>query len=201
LHGVSLIFYRQSNEKCKAAETATSKAKEESARLRAAFLLKEKQFVHELRKKELEFDKLKEQLQTHFNREILAGTGVDKAELARLSLQPQDSAPSRRLSIHGNFIQPQEQQLTSSEETIDRIGGLEEENEQMRELLLSMKHLKTLLELDHHDDDEYSSKLGDTGILTMPTEWVLEEIKADIKNSLSLLSNRVAHICGISMHQ
>lgn len=170
--------------------------------------MKEKQFVHELRKKELEFDKLKEQLQTHFNREILAGTGVDKAELARLSLHPQDSATSRRLSIHGEMIQQQEQQqqFTSSEETIDRIGGLEEENEQMRELLLSMKHLlaelKTFLELDHHDDDsEYYSKLNDTGILTMPTDWVLDEIKADIENSLSLLSNRVAHICGIPMLQ
>jgi hypothetical protein len=92
-------------------------------------------------------------------------------------------------------------QTEDDSEVIDRLTGLEGENESMRTLLLSitqlLAELKHVLELD--DAESEHGRIAEAALHGMPIEWVYEEIKDDIERSLALLSKRVAQICGISL--
>jgi len=204
---------RVSEIKCKTAESAASKGKEEATRLRAAFQLKEKQFMHELRKREHQFDRLKEQLQSHFNKEmLLSGGGIERAELARLAITAE---PGHRMSIYGEMVHEselmspsdrEEQDEDSAEPLVDRLAGLESENEGMRALLLSiqqlLQELRQALELDDFDGDNRGGQqmpILEAAVAGMPVGWILEDLKAEIEGGLAQLSARVAHLCGIQL--
>lgn len=86
-------------------------------------------------------------------------------------------------------------------EIIDRLTGLETENESMRTLLLTitqlLSELKHILEIDEAESEH--GRVAEAAMNGMPIDWVYEEIKEDIERSLALLSKRVAHICGINL--
>lgn len=90
--------------------------------------------------------------------------------------------------------------MVEEEEVVDRLTGLETENEAMRSLLLSISQLltelKKILELE---DPLMVASHVDAALHGLPVEWVLDEVKEDIERSLALLSDRVAHICGIPL--
>lgn len=120
---------------------------------------------------------------------MVGGAGADRAELARLDMAAETS---HRLSIAGALLP------AAGADSVDRLAGLEDENEALRGLLLSisqlLQELRRVLELE-----EAAPAALDTAAAGLPAEWLYDLVKADIEESLGLISGRVAHMCGIAL--
>lgn len=123
---------------------------------------------------------------------------MDRAELARLSV-PADT--NHRLSIYGELVPEEELAEESEEPLVDRLAGLEDENEQLRALLMSiqqlLQELGQVLELD--ETAAVSHPVLEAAVAGMPAGWIVEDLKREIEGSLTALSKRVAQLCGIDL--
>lgn len=130
----------------------------------------------------------------------MSGTALDRAELARLSLPAE--AHNHRLSIYGEMVPEEELVAETEEPLVDRLAGLEDENEQMRALLMSiqqlLQELGNVLELDEGQQPSHNPVL-EAAISGMPSAWIVEDLKKEIETSLTSLSKRVAQLCGIDL--
>ena len=81
----------------------------------------------------------------------------------------------------------------------DRIGGLEDENAMLRQLIVDVAQLlgemKTTLELEDDQVEGVCEKVAPA----MPMQWAAGDIKGEIETDLGLLSKRIAHLCGIPL--
>jgi hypothetical protein len=91
----------------------------------------------------------------------------------------------------------------TEEPLVDRLAGLEDENEQMRALLMSIQQLLQelghVLELDEGQQQGGHHPVLEAAIAGMPSAWIVEDLKREIEGSLTSLSKRVAQLCGIDL--
>jgi hypothetical protein len=174
-------------ERCHQLETISQNATEESNRLRSAFSVKEKHFNNEVRKREREFEKLKEQLQNCLREpaSILNNARVENTINGDV-----------RLALGGNLqnsvAMSSDEDLNSPvvEET-DRVELLEHENANMRQLLASINQILGEMRKTAHltmEQDEEPVDLSKQ-TLTLPVAWIYEKVKDDIEASLATISD------------
>ena len=167
-----------------------------------------------MRKRELEFDKLREQLQaclrepaaiiaTHGHAENTFDVQAIRASLPRAGSSATDAFLSS---------EDEEQQQRSGaggmdgteSEQLDRLELLEHENANMRQLLASVNQIlaemrATALHLgaagpeggEEEADANLEARDLTTQINTLPVVWIYEQVKEEIETSLAVLSDLV----------
>ena len=189
---------REVQSRLKQFEGITQNATEEANRVKSAFTIKEKQFnvnhertilingQNEIRKREREFEKLREQLQSCL-REPASIINSSRAENVF-----DISAVRASLSIVSGEDSDGEGGTNDGDVTLDRLELLEHENANMRQLLASvnqilgeMRHITTsggeMQDVHDHDSSEQISSL--------PVAWVYEQVKDEIETSLASISD------------
>ena len=170
---------REMRARVKQLEGIAQNATEEASRVRSAFAIKEKHFGNEIRKREREFERLREQLQACLREPALTVSN------ARAENTFDVSAVRASLSA---IVDESE-----GEEASDRVELLEHENANMRQLLVSLNQILGEMrntaqpgappEEAPHDYAEQISSL--------PIAWVYEQVKGEIEASLAAISDRL----------
>ncbi len=196
-------------------EAVARAAVEDANRVKAAFALKEKHFANELRKRERDFDRLKEQLQVCLKEPTASLPAECRSENAvnqsgmRESILRSVSSPSmassdgdlgggaldvaaaRRPAATSSSSSPPLQEGDDAE--LDRCDYLEHENANLRQLLSS---ICTIL-VEIRATIERSSPPGDSPqalsdqIGSLPITWIYDRVKDDIESSLGLIADHI----------
>lgn len=165
-----------------------------------------------MRKREIEFDKLREQLQaclrepaaiiaTHSHAENAFDVQAIRASLPRagssatdalLSSEDEEQLRSGVAAMNG---------APTEAEQLDRLELLEHENANMRQLLASVNQIlaemrATALHLvagpeGGESDANLEARDLTTQINTLPVVWIYEQVKEEIETSLAVLSDLV----------
>lgn len=193
---------RESQARVTQVEGIANSASEEANRLRSAFVMKEKHFNNELRKREREFEKLRDQLQTCLREPSTNISSMTRIENTVLSTRPRNMSLSM---VSDEDLSNVNVEQGDDGQQVDRMELLENENANMRQLLLSINqilgemrqtanHLSptTIMDDDSADDngkDEDEQRDLTEHLSTLPVLWVYDQLKEQVETSLAIIGD------------
>lgn len=162
-----------------------------------------------MRKKEREFERLRDQLQSCLREPAALIATATKIENL---IDPRNQQPQRIVSHSNSMLDfsSEEDPSTGADyqshdraemesqmgAQLDRIELLEHENANMRQLLSSINQILAEMRntVNHHfegqdNDPENMPKDLSSQLSTLPISWIYDQVKEEIESSLSLLSD------------
>jgi hypothetical protein len=170
-------------EKQRQLESSAHSLREELLKLKQIYVQKERQFQHELRKKEKEFEKLKDQLAA-----VLKDMQL-REQKSEIQYNSQQSAATQMdASMEDN-----NSECVESESPINREDALERENDSLRQMISFMYGSLVQLVLDLFPELEL-----DQSILSLvecsPMSWIEESLAQKMEELFEILRDNLANI-------
>lgn len=181
-----LVGHRQnaqlSQEKQRQLETSSNALREELTKLKQIYVQKERQFQHELRKKEKEFEKLKDQL---------------AAVLRDMQLREQksDIHYNPQQSVRGPSATTEDESVEEVIEAapLDRVDEIEGENDRLRQIISFMYGNLVQLIVDLFPELELDQSI--LGLLeTSPLTWIEEHLAHKTEELFEILRDNLANL-------
>lgn len=182
-----LVGFRQnqqlSAEKQRQLESTSTNVREELTKLKLVYVQKERQFQHELRKKEKEFEKLKDQLAA-----VLKDMQL-REQKSEIHYNPQQSVRK----ADNSEVSEDVEDVQIVETYVDRVTEIEGENDRLRQIISFMYgHLVQLI-VDLFPELELDQSILDL-LETSPLEWIEEQLAHKTEELFEILRDNLANL-------
>lgn len=188
---------REAQDRIRHLEGIAREATEEANRLKSSFSGKEKLFQTELRKRERDFEKLRDQLQTCLREPVVILQSIPRTENTFDMAAVRASLANSRSSLDSTAMDSE----SNHNQNTDRIEVLEHENENLRQLLSSTNQILSQLRgsLQSELISEGAIDVGElkepldlsAQISCLPVTRIYDHIKEEIESSLNIISDFV----------
>lgn len=166
-------------------ESSVTNYREELTKLKQLYTQKERQFQHELRKKEKDFEKLKDQLAA-----VLKDMQL-REQKSEINYNPQQCIRGNRtdnMSEDG-----EDQQSETSQIIIDRVGEIEGENDRLRQIISFTYGSLVQLVVDLFPELELDQSI--LALLeTSPLTWIEEQLAHKTEELFEILRDNLANL-------
>ena len=171
-------------------DSSSASLREELTKLKQLYAQKERQFQHELRKKEKEFEKLKDQLAAVLKDMQLREQRSEIHYNSRQTVRNNDrtSEDSEGIAVDG---------ITEEEENepriVDRVNEIEGENEKLRQIISFAYGSLLQLVVDLFPELELDQSI--LGLLeTSPLSWIEEQLAHKTEELFEVLRDNLANL-------
>lgn len=174
-------------EKLSATEKKSTTSADEVSKLKSIIAKKDKNFNHELKRKEMEFDRLKLQLQR-----LVHEPPVHTAANDAIGMSIKKSKSSMQMGeLHSSlFMDDDSPPAGHNNDPIDRLETLENENANLRQLLSSLNTVLGQMKLQNpaikEAPQDHSEQLS-----ILPISWVYDLVREEIEGSLEAISEMI----------
>lgn len=159
-------------------------------KLKQVYAQKERQFQHELRKKEKEFEKLKDQLAAVLKDMQLR---EQKSEIHYNAQQSVKKADLSEVTFDDNDVSDEAVDVNISELPVDRVTEIENENDRLRQNISFMYGNLVQLIVDLFPELELDQSI--LALLeTSPLEWIEEQLAHKTEELFEILRNNLANL-------
>ena len=166
-------------------ESLTHSLREELSKLKLVYSQKERQFQHELRKKEKKFEKLKDQLAA-----VLKDMQL-REQKSGIHYNPQQTA--QKESYPAAATEEEEEEMETEATIGDRVNEIEGENDRLRQIISFTFGNLVQLVVDLFPDLEIDQSI--LGLLeTSPLVWIEDHLANKTEELFEILRDNLANL-------
>lgn len=155
-------------------------------KLKQLYAQKERQFQHELRKKEKEFERLKDQLAA-----VLKDMQL-REQKSEIHYNPQQSVRASKGEAN-EMEQEEEAEQEQSESILDRVGEIESENDRLRQIISFTYGSLVQLVVDLFPELELDQSILSL-LETSPMSWIEEQLAHKTEELFEILRDNLANL-------
>jgi X breakpoint 2-interacting protein len=186
-----LTGHRQSHqvlsEKQRQMETATASLRDEIAKLKSVYVQKERQFQHELRKKDKEFEKLKDQLASFLKDMQL------REQKSEIYYNPNQSIREALKEDSKESMDDDQAEESIQSISVDRVSEIEGENDKLRQIISFTYGSLVQLLADLFPEIEIDQSILSL-LETSPMTWIEEQMAQKIEEVFEILKDNLAEM-------
>lgn len=166
-------------------ESVGNSLRDELTKLKQLYVQKERQFQHELRKREKEFEKLKDQLAA-----VLKDMQL-REQKSEIHYNPQQSVRSIETKMEQDGEEDEEKEELSMPSTADRVTEIENENDRLRQIISFTYGSLVQLVVDLFPELELDQSV--LALLeTSPMSWIEEQLAHKTEELFEILRDNLA---------
>jgi hypothetical protein len=165
-------------------ETAAHLLREELSKLKQVYVQKDRQFQHELRKKEKEFEKLKDQLAS-----VLKDMQL-REQKSEIIYNPQQTVQRER---EGPVVDAESEEMDKEVTFGDRVNEIEGENDRLRQIISFTYGSLVQLVVDLFPELELDQSILEL-LETSPLTWIEDHLAHKTEELFEILRDNLANL-------
>ena len=168
-------------------ETVSNGLRDELTKLKQLHVQKERQFQHELRKREKEFEKLKDQLAA-----VLKDMQL-REQKSEIHYNPHQTVRSNDINDESGSVKAEEGEEFSMPSTVDRVIEIEGENDRLRQIISFTYGSLVQLVVDLFPELELDQSILSL-LETSPMSWIEEQLAFKTEELFEILRDNLANL-------